>query len=159
MVKIINKPIGRPNLEVDYAEVLKLAMLHCTVSEIASSMGLKETTLAASEEFQGIYKKGLEDGRKSLRRQQEAKAAGQDAKLYHDKNGEEVLDAKGRPIVIQPGYAPDTTMQIWLGKQQLGQTDQLNPARQEVAVTIVHKNFEKGKKEKENPGDKPGSGV
>ena len=149
MVKIINKPIGRPNQEVDYAEVYKLSMLHCTVSEIATSMGLNEKTLAASFDFQEIYKKGTDDGKKSLRRLQEAKAAGQDAKLYLDKDGNEVLDAKGKPIIIQPGYAPDTTMQIWLGKQQLGQTDQINVNRQEVAVTVLHKDYEKGKKEKE----------
>ena len=152
MVKIINKPIGRPNQEVDYAEVYKLSMLHCTVSEIATSMGLNEKTLAASFDFQEIYKKGTDDGKKSLRRLQEAKAAGQDAKLYLDKDGNEVLDAKGKPIIIQPGYAPDTTMQIWLGKQQLGQTDQINVNRQEVAVTVLHKDYEKGKKEKDATG-------
>ncbi len=148
-MKIINKPLGRPNQEVDFKEVYKLAMLHCTVSEIASHMDLNEKTLAASEDFQEIYKKGREDGRESLRRLQFRKAEGQEAKLFTDKDGNIVKDEKGKPFIIQPGYAPDTTMQIWLGKQQLGQTDQMALGRTEVAVTVLHKDYEKGKKEKD----------
>ena len=149
MVKIINKPIGRPNIELDYNTVFELGKIQCTISECAAVIGCDEGTLRNSTEFNDTLKKGAEVGRKSLRRLQFAKAEGQDAKIYVDSAGKEPKDDKGRPIVIQPGYAPDTTMQIWLGKQQLGQTDQINVNRQEVAVTVLHKEYEKGKKEKE----------
>jgi hypothetical protein len=52
-----------------------------------------------------------------------AKAQGEDAQFYHDERGKLVLDEKGKPIVLRPGSAPDTGMQIFLSKNLLGYTD------------------------------------
>ena len=147
MVKIINKPIGRPPGELDFEKVFELGKIQCTVSECAAVMGFDEGTLRNSQEFNDTLKKGAEEGRKSLRRLQFDKAKGQEAKLFTDKDGNIIKDEKGKPFIIQPGYAPDTTMQIWLGKQQLGQTDQMSVNRMEVAVSVIHKNFDKEEKE------------
>ena len=92
-----------------------------------------------------VFKKGLEQGRKSLRRLQFEKAEGCPAELLKDPvTGGYVRDDKGRPIILKPGYAPDTTMQIWLGKQQLGQTDTQNIRIDgEKRVEVIIKNYEK----------------
>lgn len=84
---------GRPKKEIDYDVVEKLANIQCTQEEIASFLNLSVRTLQRDEEFCRIYKKGQENGRMSLRRMQFKLA---------EKN---------------------VTMAIWLGKQYLGQTD------------------------------------
>jgi hypothetical protein len=85
---------GRPKKEIDYDKVEKLASIHCTQEEIATILELSVDTLQRDPEFCGIYKRGLEKGRASLRRMQ-WKAA----------------------------EAGDKTMLVWLGKQILGQRD------------------------------------
>lgn len=138
---------GRPLTPIDFGIVFDLAKIHCTVSEIAAILDVPESTIAASNDFQETYKKGMEQGRKSLRRLQFQKAEGQDAKILKDEEGKPILDDKRRPIILQPGYAPDTTMQIWLGKQQLGQTDTQNiRINDEKPVEVIIKNYEKENK-------------
>lgn len=85
---------GRPKFVIDYALVADLAKIHCTQAEIAAILGCSVDTLARDAEFCGVYKKGIEEGRSSLRRLQWAKAN------------------EGNP-----------TMLVWLGKQLLGQRD------------------------------------
>lgn len=89
---------GRPRIEIDLEELRKLCELHCTDEEIASWLGVSVDTIAdrkrRDDEFLGVYKKGFADGRMSLRRLQWESAK------------------KG-----------NITMQIWLGKQILGQSD------------------------------------
>ena len=80
--------------EIDYDLVAKLAEIQCTQEEIARILGCSTKTLQRDDTFCLIYKKGLESGRTSLRR-------------YQWKSAE-----KG-----------NVTMQIWLGKQFLGQKD------------------------------------
>ena len=84
---------GRPKIEIDYASVEKLANIQCTQDEIASFLGVSVRTLQRDEEFQRLFKKGQENGRMSLRRMQFKLA---------EKN---------------------TSMAIFLGKQYLGQRD------------------------------------
>lgn len=87
--------MARPKKEIDYQAVEKLANIQCTQEEIASFLGLSVRTLQRDEEFCRIYKKGQDNGRMSLRRIQYKLA---------DRN---------------------PTMAIWLGKQYLGQRDNI----------------------------------
>ena len=86
---------GRPKKFVDLELVEKLAHIQCTFGEIASTLGVSVDTLQRNKDFAATYKRGAEGGRKSLRRMQ--------------------FESANRGNVI---------MQIWLGKQYLGQSDQ-----------------------------------
>uniref|UniRef100_A0A6H1ZGQ1 Uncharacterized protein n=1 Tax=viral metagenome TaxID=1070528 RepID=A0A6H1ZGQ1_9ZZZZ len=92
-------------------------------------MDVSVSLLEHSDKFLQVYKKGLEDGRKSLRRLQWEKAQGYEPELLRDDDGNFVTDVNGKPILSRPATLPDTTMLIWLGKQLLGQRD-----RQELSV-------------------------
>lgn len=86
---------GRPKKVIDYVAVEKLSMLMCTEEEIANYLDISVRTLQRDKEFCRIYKKGLDFGKMSLRRSQ--------FKL-----------AEKSPA-----------MAIFLGKQYLGQSDDL----------------------------------
>jgi len=103
------KPVGRPKKVIDYEAAEKLAYLHCTQEEMASFLGVSTDTLRRDPVFCDIYKKGMDNGRTSLRRLQWKQA--------------------------EEG---NTTMLIWLGKQILGQRDkqELTGADGESLVTI-----------------------
>jgi hypothetical protein len=91
------KPVrGRPKKRIDLELVEKLAHIQCTQAEIAATLGVSVDTLARHKHFAETYKRGGEGGRKSLRRMQFESAT------------------KG-----------NIAMQIWLGKQYLGQSDHL----------------------------------
>lgn len=87
--------MARPKIKLDYELIEKLAGIMCTQEEIASFLGCSVDTLQRDETFCGIYKKGLNNGKMSLRRKQWKLA---------DKN---------------------PTMAIWLGKQYLNQKDNI----------------------------------
>lgn len=126
---------GRPKLALDFELIERLGKIHCTQQEIADALGVSKDTLKRSPEFRVIYQRALSEGRKSLRRLQWEKAEGREGEFAIDENGKLLLDDKKRPMFKVLPVAPDTTMQIWLGKQILGQTD-----KQEVAgeTTVVH---------------------
>ena len=86
--------MARPKKKIDYEQVKKLAVMHCTQIEIAEFLGLHVRTLQRDKEFCRIYKEACASGAMSLRRMQWAAAN------------------KG-----------NTTMLVWLGKQYLGQRD------------------------------------
>uniref|UniRef100_A0A6H1ZPB8 Uncharacterized protein n=1 Tax=viral metagenome TaxID=1070528 RepID=A0A6H1ZPB8_9ZZZZ len=88
-------PAGRPKKILDYKIINDLASIFCTQEEIAHILGVAVDTLQRDKDFSGIYKKGLETAKSSLRRAQYKKA----------------ID-DGNPA-----------MQIWLGKQYLGQRE------------------------------------
>ena len=91
-------PAGRPKKEIDYATVEKLANIQCTQDEIASFLGISTRTLQRDEQFMELFNKGRESGKMSLRR-------------------------------IQWKHAEKSaTMAIWLGKQYLGQRDNIEVA-------------------------------
>ena len=90
----MSHPGGRPKKVIDYDLVEKLAHIQCTQQEIAAILKCSVDTLQRNKKFCGLYKKGMEEGRSSLRRLQ-WKAADEG----------------------------DHTMMIWLGKQYLGQKD------------------------------------
>lgn len=85
---------GRPKIEINWEDVRKLSLLQCTQNEIASFLGVSVDTLLRRKEFCELHKKGMEEGRMSLRRLQWKKA-----------------------------NEGNVTMLIWLGKQYLGQSD------------------------------------
>ena len=87
--------VGRPKIQIDYNTVEKLANIQCTQEEIASFLDISVRTLQRDEEFCRIYKKGQDNGKMSLRRMQYKLA---------EKN---------------------TAMAIFLGKQYLGQRDNI----------------------------------
>lgn len=97
------RPVGRPKTEMtdkDFDRVCKLAEIQCTEEEIAHVMDMDEETLVARliergyKNFSDFYKKHRSNGRASVRRMQW-------------KSAEE----------------GNVAMQIWLGKQILGQAD------------------------------------
>ena len=88
---------GRPKIVIDWELVQKLAHIQCTQAEIASAVGVSVDTLHRHPEFAEAHKRGAEGGRKSIRRMQFESAT------------------KG-----------SIAMQIWLGKQYLGQRDNLD---------------------------------
>tara|TARA_Y100000310_G_scaffold321312_1_gene378757 strand:- start:14 stop:382 length:369 start_codon:yes stop_codon:yes gene_type:complete len=89
---------GRPRIEIDMDQVEKLAAIMCTEPEIASVVGVSFTTWKRRKnedpELSERVASGRELGKASLRRMQWKAAEG------------------GNP-----------TMQIWLGKNHLAQTD------------------------------------
>jgi len=88
---------GRPKIVIDWDLVQKLAHIQCTQAEIATAVGVSVDTLHRHPEFAEAHKRGAEGGRKSIRRMQFESAT------------------KG-----------SIAMQIWLGKQYLGQRDNLD---------------------------------
>jgi len=85
---------GRPPIEIDMLEVEKLANLGCTHQEISDYYGCTVKTLTSKEGFYQFYKKGFSSAKMSLRREQ-----------------------------IRNALNGNTAMQIFLGKQYLGQAD------------------------------------
>ncbi len=85
---------GRPRRLLDLATAEKLAALFCTQAEIAIALGQSERNLRRSAAFLSAYEKGLTAGKTKLRQLQ-----------------------------FDNAKAGNATMQIWLGKQYLGQSD------------------------------------
>lgn len=101
---------GRPIVEIDIKLVQKLCEIQCTGEEIASVLGISYSTLYRRVKelgyggFDDLYKKHSEVGKASLRRLQWGTAV------------------KG-----------NVSMQIWLGKQMLGQRERVEHSeKQEV---------------------------
>ena len=86
------KANGRPKKELDYNTIEELANIMCTQEEIANILNVSVRTLQRDAEFCRIYKKGMDNGKSSLRR-----------------------------VQWQAAQNGNVTMQIWLGKQWLGQ--------------------------------------
>ncbi|KKM19494.1 hypothetical protein LCGC14_1655170 [marine sediment metagenome] len=148
MVKIINKPIGRPNIELDYNRIFQMAKDQCTVAEIAAELECSEVTLAHDNDFRHTFKKGQEAGKTHLRRLQLRLAEGKDPVYERDDKGDIIFDGKGKPVIKESGFAPQASACIFLGKNQLGQMDTQNMnLHVEAPVTVLHKDYEKGKKE------------
>ena len=97
----LRKKVGRPRVKIDWSTVEKLCQIHCTCEEIAGFIGHDVDTLVSNIKkkynvnFSDYFKQKSAPGNVSLRRRQ--------FKTADDGNA---------------------TMQIWLGKQWLGQRDQ-----------------------------------
>lgn len=105
------KKAGRPRKQIAWEQFEKLCELHCTQSEIASFFHVHTETLRDAairhygDDYSTIYKRYLENGNCSLRR---------DQRVIAKKNA---------------------TMAIWLGKQYLGQKDLPDQQLNEQALT------------------------
>jgi len=86
--------MARPKKEIDEELVFKLASIGCTYQELADFFQIDKSTIV--RRFAPIIKEGHQDMKQSLRRAQ--------LKAAIENN--------------------NVTMQIWLGKQMLGQKDQ-----------------------------------
>ena len=102
--------MGEPKKKIDYEMAEKLASIFCTQAEIASFLNLSVRKLQGDEKFMHIYKKGQDHAKSSLRRFQ-----------------------------FQSAQNGNTTMQIWLGKQYLGQKEPTNieNASEEFKVELI----------------------
>ena len=89
------KKLGRPKLDIDAEQVIRLARLHCTMQEMADFFGCHRETLR--ENFSPQIDKGRSEGNISLRRKQWQMAV-----------------EKGNVVML-----------IWLGKQMLGQRNEI----------------------------------
>lgn len=87
------KTKGRPKIEIDEAILRNLCEIQCTVKEIAYVMGVSVDTL--NRNYSDVIQAGKSQGKVALRRAQWRNAL--------EKN--------------------NVTMQIWLGKNVLNQTD------------------------------------
>lgn len=138
---------GRPKKSIDLKQVEALARLQCTDEEIAEVLGIDVRTVTRKKAqkrsgFVQAYKRGKENGKTSLRRLQWKAAQGLtyyawlcDRKQVYslenvcdhrrDKLGKPECQscpgARMAPLTEFKGGA--TGMQIWLGKQWLGQRD------------------------------------
>jgi len=100
-------PGGRPKIVIDMEIVKQLAVIQCTYDEMAAVLGITLETFKQrmkEPEFSSVVEKSRESGKASLRRTQ-----------YR-------LAMDGNP-----------TMNIWLGKQWLGQADRVE-TKGELAV-------------------------
>lgn len=105
--------MGRPTIEIDWEQFEKLCQIHCTREEIAGVLKCSEDTIERrvkekfGKTFAAVFKEMSALGRVSLRRKQFEMAA-----------------------------SGDRTMLVWLGKQVLGQVDNIEHRlkREEEAV-------------------------
>ena len=106
------KKPGRPPVEIDIEQVERLAAIDCTEPEIAAVLGIDYATWKRHKkknpDLALIVERGKENGKASLRRLQWKTA--------------------------QEGNA---TMQIWLGKQRLGQQDKKHIEQQNLEPLII----------------------
>ena len=104
--------MGRKKVKIDYDTVKNLAKICCTQEEIASVLGCSVTPLQRRKQFNKAYQDGLNDARASLRRLQWKSAA-----------------------------SGNITMQIFLGKNLLGQRDRFaedERSEDKEKVTIIN---------------------
>ena len=100
------KKVGRPKLDIDPEQVVRLARLHCTMNEMASFFGCHIDTLR--DNFSKEIAKGKSEGNISLRRKQW-----------------QVAVEKGNPVML-----------IWLGKQMLGQVNERLDSESDAPLPI-----------------------
>ena len=106
------KKVGRPQAEIDLEQVERLAAIDCTEPEIAAVLGIDYATWKRHKkrnpDIAETVERGKENGKASLRRLQWKTAS------------------EGNP-----------TMQIWLGKQRLGQQDKKHIEQQNMEPLII----------------------
>ncbi len=103
------KKTGRKLLNIDPKQVEQFASVGATNVEIAEIMGCDEGTIR--KRFSENLTKGRASRKIRLRQAQWKSALGQ----------EEIRDNQGN--IIQQYIPQNVTMLIWLGKNELGQTD------------------------------------
>ena len=107
---------GRPALDLDVEQIKSLAMIHCTMIEIAAVMKCSVDTLERN--FADIIKDAKEVGKSSLRRAQYKKAmSGHPSMLIW--MGKHLLDQK-EDYTIRSTYEPEvrTLLKQWERKPE-----------------------------------------
>lgn len=105
---------GRPKIPIDFAKLADMCAILCTKAECAHLLGCSEDTIdrrlveETGEGFAAFYEKHSSQGKSSLRRAQ-----------------------------FSTAMSGNATMQIWLGKQWLGQRDTQYIAGDEEAAPLV----------------------
>src|ERR1035438_1446856 len=110
---------GRPKKFVDLELVEKLAHIQCTYGEIAATLGVSVDTLQRNKNFAVVYKKGV------------AATLGVSVDTLQRNKNFAVVYKKGaeggrkslRRMQFGAANKGNVTMQIWLGKQYLSQSD------------------------------------
>ena len=96
--QLASDKMGRPPIEIDVKQVTQLAQIGCTDEEIGSVLGCSTDTIGRRKKADPTFADAIEKGRairrSSLRRKQ-----------------------------TEVAEAGNVTMLIWLGKQELDQTD------------------------------------
>jgi len=114
------RKVGRPKVKINYDKLSAMVGLQATGEECSNELGIDYDTLNAALKrdghvnFSEYFKKGSSKGKISLRRAQFRSAL----------------------------EGANVTMQIWLGKQYLGQTDKVieeenTPQPVEIKVSVV----------------------
>ncbi len=130
---------GRPKIEFDLKQVEGLGAIQATYDDMAAVLGCsRETIINRMEDDEGFstaYKKGAACGKVSLRRLQWNSARGEynPGALLTDLKGlikhaekDKILVSELQTVITRwekTHKSGNTTMQIWLGKQWLGQQD------------------------------------
>lgn len=99
--KVVKKKAGRAEITIDWKQVENLLMAGCSGAEIAASLGMHPETL-----YDRVVK--------------EFKISFTDYSYKYKQKGDSLLKAKQFESAIKDKNIP---MQIWLGKQRLGQKD------------------------------------
>lgn len=104
---------GRPELPIDPEQVKSMAMIGCTMDEMATVLKCSVDTL--ERKFSGLIAENRDKGKMSLRRLQFRIAQGAPA--------EWTRAADGTMVQAKPAQFPNAQMAIHLGKHWLGQKD------------------------------------
>ena len=99
--KVVKNKAGRAEITIDWKQVENLLMAGCSGAEIAASLGMHPETL-----YDRVVK--------------EFKISFTDYSYKYKQKGDSLLKAKQFESAIKDKNIP---MQIWLGKQRLGQKD------------------------------------
>ena len=121
--------MARPKIQINWQMVENMCAIMCTMEEISAVIGISSDTLTRrikaeyKKTFPEYYQEKSAQGKMSLRRIQYNSAMGNKKMIKDPKSGEMKESAEW-------ANNGSITMQIWLGKQWLGQTD-----KAEVAMT------------------------
>lgn len=125
-----NRCAEAKRLEIEWRILAKLCAIHCTLDEIACVLECSPDTIerACLREqgmgFTDFYDRHQGEGKASLRHMQWQTASGSDAVYLKDKRGRKVYNkTTGEPIIARPARVPHMGMQVFLGKNILGQKD------------------------------------
>jgi hypothetical protein len=136
------KPGPKP-IEIDEKKLEHQAANFWTYEELAAEHNCCVDTLR--DRFSAIIERGQQRGKASLRSTQFQLAMGRasiPAQYLRDHEGKLVMDEKSRPIKtsdFQPAVLPNVTMNIWMGKQHLGQSDKVDFADERTGFAFPKK--------------------